>query len=96
VDVEAPVDCRFEMRAKVRLLDISASGALLSTDTTLPVEAAGQLNAILASARFSPTLKVQRMTPLPRNEGAELGAVFLDMDEESRRSLEAFPKKATT
>ena len=96
VNVEQHVDCRFEMRARVRLLDISATGALLSTDTTLPVESAGQLKAVLASTRFSPTLKVQRAVVLPRNEGAQLGTVFEGMDDESRKSLEAFLKKATT
>ena len=96
VNVEAQVDCRFEMRAKVKLVDISATGALLSTDATLPVESAGQLKAVLATTRFSPTLKVQRTVPLPRNEGAQLGTVFLGMDDESRKSLEAFLKKATT
>ena len=90
------MDCRFEMRVKVRLVDISATGALLTSDATLPVESAGQLKAVLASTRFSPTLKVQRTVTLPRNEGALLGTAFLGMDEESRKSLEAFLKKATT
>ncbi|MGB2712540.1 MAG: PilZ domain-containing protein, partial [Vicinamibacterales bacterium] len=96
VNVEARVDCGFEMRAKVRLVDISATGALLATDATLPVDSAGQLKAVLTSTRFSPTLKVQRTVSLPRNEGAQLGTVFLGMDDESRKSLEAFLKKATT
>jgi hypothetical protein len=84
------------MRARVRLLDISGSGALLSTDATLPVESAGQLKAVLASGRFSPLLKVQRLMPLPRNEGVQLGTVFVGMDDESRNSLDAFLRKATT
>jgi c-di-GMP-binding flagellar brake protein YcgR len=96
VNVDAGVDCHFEMRARVRLLDISATGALLSTETMLPMKAAGQLKAVLASNRFSPRLEVRRTAALPRNEGANLGAVFLGMDEESRKSLEAFLKKATT
>jgi PilZ domain-containing protein len=96
VNVEPDVDCTFEMRVKVRLVDISASGALLTSDATLPIAAEGHLKAVLAASRFSPTLKVQRMVSLPRNEGAQLGTVFLGMDEESRKSLEAFLKKATT
>jgi hypothetical protein len=96
VNVEAEVDCSFEMRAKVRLLDISATGALLSSDATLPVDSAGQLKAVLESTRFSPTLRIQRTLMLPRNEGAQLGTVFLAMDDESRKSLEAFLRKATT
>jgi hypothetical protein len=94
--VDARFDCRFELRARVRLLDISASGVLLASDATLPVESAAQLKAVLATARFSPNLKVRRIAPLPRNEGTHLGTVFADMDAESQRSLDAFLKKATS
>ena len=96
VALEEPFDCRFELRARVRLIDISASGALLTTDTVLPVETAGRLKAVLAAARFSPTLQVRRTSPLPRNEGTQLGTVFVGMDEESRKSLDAFLQKATS
>ena len=95
-DVADKVDCRFEMRARVKLVDISANGALLVSDAVLPVEAAGQLKAVLAAARFSPSLEIRRTAALPRNEGAHLGTVFVGMDDESRKSLEAFLKKATT
>ena len=90
------VDCRFELRSKVRLLDISATGALLATDEALPVHTPGRLRAVLAATRFAPQLEVRRTTPLPGNEGIHLGAVFVGMDEESRKGLEAFLKKATT
>jgi hypothetical protein len=96
VAVDTRFDCRFELRARVRLLDISASGALLSSDAALPVESAAQLKAVLATARFSPNLKVRRIAPLARNEGTHLGTVFGEMDAESRRSLDAFLKKATS
>ena len=96
VSVGAEVECRFEMRARVRVVDISATGALLSTEAMLPVKSSGQLKAVLASARFSPSVEVKRALVLPRSEGVQLGAVFLGMDDESRRSLEAFLKKATT
>lgn len=96
VDVDDRFDCRFELRARVRLLDISATGALLATDTVLPIETAGQLKAILAAARFSPKLEVKRTAELPRSEGVQVGTVFLGMDDESRKSLEAFLQKATS
>jgi c-di-GMP-binding flagellar brake protein YcgR len=96
VTVDEQVDCRFEMRARVRLLDISATGALLVSETVLPIESAGQLKSVLASARFSPSLRVKRTASLPSHEGTQLGTVFLEMDDESRKSLEAFLKKATT
>ena len=90
------VDCRFEMRTRVRLVDISASGALLATsDATFPVETAGRLKAVLGAGRFSPQLQVRRAANVA-GSGFHVGAAFLDMDEESRKSLEAFLKKATT
>jgi len=96
IDVPDAFDCRFELRARVRLLDISASGVLLQSDAALPVETAGQLKAVLASSRFSPNLEVRRSAPLPRNEGMQLGMVFVEMDDGSRQSLEAFLRKATS
>ena len=93
-DMGQQVDCRFEMRTRVRLVDISASGALLASDATLPVETAGRLKAVLGAGRFSPQLQVRRAANVA-SSGFHVGAAFLDMDEESRKSLEAFLKKAT-
>jgi c-di-GMP-binding flagellar brake protein YcgR len=96
VAVDQAFDCRFEMRARVRLLDISASGALLATEVLLPADTAGRLKAVLAAARFSPSLEVRRTMAAPRDGGVQLGTLFLDMDHESRKSLDEFLKKATT
>ena len=96
VSLGQQVECRFEMRAKVRLLDISATGALLASEEWLPVETAGRLKAALAASRFSPQLRIRRAASLPRDGGVQLGAVFVGMDDESRKSLEAFLKRATT
>lgn len=96
VELGEKFDCRFELRARVRLIDISATGALLMSDAVLPVETAGRLKAVLSAARFAPSLEVKRSAVLARNEGTHLGAVFVGMDDESRRSLEAFLQKATT
>jgi hypothetical protein len=96
VDVSGRADGGLELHARVRLVDISASGALLVSDTVLPIEATGQLKAVLAGAPFTPTLAVRRTAALPAAEGTQLGTIFLGMDDESRRSLQAFLKKATT
>jgi hypothetical protein len=96
VALDEHFDCRFEMRSRVRLVDISASGALLMSDAVLPVETLGRLKAVLAAARFAPSLEIRRSAALPRNEGMQLGTVFLGMDDESRKSLEAFLQKAKT
>ena len=96
LDVSEQSDCQFDMRVRVRLVDISASGALLISDVVLPVETTGQLRAVLGQSRFAPRVQVRRTSASERNEGTQLGTVFVDMDDESRKSLEAFLRKATS
>jgi hypothetical protein len=96
LDISEQRDCQFDMRVRVKLVDISASGALLVSDVMLPVETTGQLKALLGSGRFAPSVQVRRTLALERNEGTQLGTVFVGMDDESRKSLEAFLRKATS
>ena len=97
VEVPEELECRLEMRARVRLLDISLTGALLASDAQLPVGTRGQLRTGVAASPFAPEVQVQRTAE--RHSGREtvqgLGAVFVGMDEQSRQSLEAFLKKAS-
>jgi c-di-GMP-binding flagellar brake protein YcgR len=95
VDMGGQVDCSLELRARVRLVDISASGALLASETTLPLQASGRLRAKLDAAPFTSTLEVRRIATPSGLEGTQLGTIFLGMDDDSRRSLDAFLKKAT-
>ena len=90
------VDCRFEIRAKVQVVDISATGVLLETNEGLPLHASGRLKTVLGAARFTPSLQIRRTAPRPQHQGLQLGTVFVGMDDESRKSLEGFLKKATT
>jgi c-di-GMP-binding flagellar brake protein YcgR len=97
VTLVLPAECRLELRTRVRLLDISLTGTLLSSDTQLPVGTQGQLRAGIAAATFAPSLQVRRVSD--RASGREtsqgVGAMFVDMDERSRESLEAFLRKAS-
>ena len=95
VELPDPCDCQFDMRVRVRLIDISSSGALLMGDVMLPVETTGHLKAVLGSRRFTPRVQVRR-TAAVGNDGAQLGTVFVDMDDDSTKSLEAFLRKATS
>ena len=95
-DVRGAVDCRFDMRVRVKLLDISGSGALLGSEAVLPLAAIGQLKTVLASGNFSPSLQIRRTAESSREQGTLLGTVFQGMDDESRKSLEAFLGKATS
>lgn len=85
---------RFEIRARVRVLDISENGVSLSSDTRLPVGTAGHLTAIVAGANFAPEVQIRRVGESGSPERPfELGAVFVAMDPGSRRSLETLLRK---
>jgi hypothetical protein len=86
--------CAVQVRSRVRLLDISVSGALLATDARLPLGAHGQLHFSLAGAAYAPGVQVWRRAPSP-DKDLRLGAMFTSMDEVSRRRLEEFLRRAT-
>ena len=80
----------------IRLLDISLSGALLAGEAPLPVGTRAQLRAGVGPAPFAPEVQVQRQVDRGgREANPALGAVFVGMDDSSRRSLEEFLRKAS-
>jgi len=96
VAVDEGLECRLEVRTRVRLVDISLTGALLSSEAQLPVGTRAHMQAGVGSAPFAPDVQVQRIVDRPTRESKPaLGAVFVGMDEKSRRSLEAFLRKAS-
>jgi len=95
VAVREGIECRLELRARVRLIDISLSGAMLAGDFELPAGTRAQLRSGLAERPFAADVQVRRtLTPSSRTPNG-LGAVFTSMDERSRRSLEEFLRKAS-
>ena len=96
VEVEDGLECRLEVRTRIRLLDISLSGALLAGEAPLPVGTRAQLRAGVGPAPFAPEVQVQRQVNRGgREANPALGAVFVGMDDSSRRSLEEFLRKAS-
>ena len=96
MDIEPGLECRLEIRTRIRLVDISLSGALLASEAELPIGTRGYLRAGVGASPFAPEVQVQRVIEQGRRDaGAALGAVFVGMDEQSRRSLEAFLRKAS-
>jgi PilZ domain-containing protein len=94
VMLPADEECSLQLRTRVRLVDISASGALVETDVPLPVGASGQLRFALAGASYAPTVQIRRRAG-SLSKDLNLGAVFTSMDDTSRRRLEEFLRKAT-
>jgi PilZ domain len=96
VAVDEGLDCRLEVRTRVRLVDISLTGALLASEAQLPVGTTAHMQAGVGAAPFAPDVRVQRVVDRHSRESKPaLGAVFVGMDEKSRRSLEAFLRKAS-
>lgn len=94
VMLPADEECRLQLRTRVRLVDISVSGALVETEMPLPVGAKGELRFALAGASFAPTVLIRRRAGSLSKE-LNLGAAFTSMDDTSRRRLEEFLRKAT-
>jgi len=94
VMLPADEECRLQLRTRVRLVDISATGALVESDMPIPIGATGQLRFSLAGASYAPTVQVRRRAG-DRARELNLGTVFTSMDDTSRRRLEEFLRKAT-
>lgn len=90
------IECRLDLRTRVRLLDISLSGALLAAELALPVGASAQLRSGIGASGIRTAVQVRRSVGLPPEVPLKgLGALFTTMDERSRRSLEDFLRKAS-
>jgi hypothetical protein len=94
-DLSDQVGCRLEVRTRVRLVDISATGALLAADVSVPVGASGHLRAAIGPS-FTPGVEIKRLATTGQRPSLAMGTIFTNMDDRNRRSLEEFLKKATT
>jgi hypothetical protein len=95
VSVGGRVECQLDLRSRVRLLDISLSGALLGADVTMPVGSAAQLRSGLGAGPLRTDVQVRRSARLAGDVALKgVGAVFTAMDDRSRQTLEDFLKKA--
>jgi hypothetical protein len=96
VAVSQEVECRLDLRTRVRVLDISLSGALLAAEVPLPVGEPAELRSSLGATAFRTDVQLLRTVALRTDVSLKgLGAVFTAMDERSRRSLEHFLRKAS-
>ena len=89
-------ECRLMVRARVQLLDVSLTGALVATESPLPQGAVGHLSAVLTAGPFAPVVEVIRQAPRPQHGGFQVGTQFRCMDDHSRHVLDTFIGKAST
>lgn len=84
---------KLTLRAPVRLLDISAGGALFASDVPVPLSE-GRLRVRFAGRPFDADVKVVRQShgdPALQGYGRHaLAAVFDTMDQRSRAAMEEF------
>ena len=85
---------RAEQRVRVRLLDISAGGALLQTDERLPVGGVGKLRLSLAGLPFETTVEVKREEPAADLRGRVAGVFIVSMQPREQDALEDFLRRA--
>lgn len=88
------VDCRLVTRTRVKLLDLSLSGALIASDVGIPNGAVARLSTVLGVGYFAPVVEVLRSAPCRQVSGRELGVQFQRMDDRSRKHLESFLTRA--
>ena len=94
--IDGQIECRLDLRTRVRLLDISLGGALLAAESTLPMGASAQLRSALGGTEVRIEVEVRRTVALPDGSPLHgLGAIFTTMDPRSRRCLEDFLRKAS-
>ena len=94
--VSVPGRCvvRTEQRIPVRLLDISAAGALLQTDERLPLGGVGRLRLSLGGAPFEATVEVKREEPAPDLRGRVAGTFIVAVPPREQDVLEEFLRRA--
>ena len=85
---------RLGRRLRLRVVDISVSGALFRTDEPLPLGAKGRLHMLLGSGDFEAQIEVTRQQPAPDGRGAMLGASITPSQPRHHEVLEQFLSRA--
>jgi PilZ domain-containing protein len=96
VQVDGPYELRVARRVRVRLLDISASGALLATDERFPVGARVRLQMLLGPTPFETSIDVKREEAAPDGRGRVVGVSMASLQAPQRETLDEFLRRAGT
>jgi hypothetical protein len=83
------------LKFRVRLLDISLSGALVGCDSPLPVGGRGRLLASGPSGPLTASFYVSRRRVEPAAAGGTFGAAFEDLDDQNQKRLDHFLKRGS-
>jgi hypothetical protein len=94
VSVGGNYEFRASRRVRVRLLDISAVGALVATDERLPVGGQGRLRVLLGGTPFETTVEVRREEASGDGRGRAAGVWMVAMQPAQQDALEEFLRRA--
>ena len=93
-----PIDGRQELvtghRVRVRLMDISATGALIACDERLPVGSRGRLHLVLGAAPFDAVVEVKREARGAAGKGWTAGVSMVSPERPQQVTLEDFLLRA--
>jgi c-di-GMP-binding flagellar brake protein YcgR len=94
--VSITVQCEFRVprRVRVRLLDVSAGGALLASEEGLPVGEAGRLRVLLGGTPFETAIEVRRDEPAAEGRGRVAGVAMVSMQGGQQDALDEFLRRA--
>ena len=94
------VNGRFELRAgrriRVRLIDISANGALLATDERVPIGATGRMHLLLGTGAFETSIEVRREEPAASGRGRIVGVSMVAARAVHQEMLNEFLRRASS
>jgi hypothetical protein len=86
---------RLGRRLRVRIVDISASGALLASDEPLPAGSTGRLQVLLGGGQFEGEVGVKREQTTPDGR-VLLGTTLTPAQPRHQEALETFLRRAGT
>lgn len=90
------LELRLGRTVRARVIDLSATGALLWTDEKLTVGTLGQLTLLLGGTHFSGQVRVTREQPAQSVRGHLLGTVLTPLQPRQQRTLEQFLGRRTS
>jgi hypothetical protein len=94
VAVEPRCELRASRRVRVRLLDVSAGGALVASAESLPAGVRGHLRLPLGGASFETPFVVERDEPGPQGGGRRAGLVMRSTSAAQQETREEFLRRA--
>lgn len=93
VETQGRLQVRLGRRLRVRIVDISASGALLASDEPLPAGSTGRLQVLLGGGQFEGEIAVRREQAVPGGR-VLLGTSLTPAQPRHQETLEAFLRRA--